>query len=450
LFVKILRWDASFKGGVLILTSAENFQVRYGNLFRRLALFFGGQVSLQALTAITGFLIIRFLSKTEFADFSVAFAFQATMGVLIDIGFSNSIVALVRDRANDDSVIFGYILAALKARKWLLISISLIGALVYSYLSVRNHRPVFESVLYYLGIVFYVFNQKYVILLSYFRIKKMMKEMYSAQIGVLILRLVFIVVLKWSGVISGLAVLWLGSLQCALLGHLIGNQIQIPSNLNRDEMQTNVREMFVFLRPQMPGAVFYAFQGQIVIGIIAYFGSSTSIADTAVMGRFSQIFMLIGAFISTIIEPAFAKIENERVFKLYLLILLGYIIVSVFLVGVFLKFGTFALLILGGQYRGLEFPLILTIVGGCISQATVLFWVLNTSRHWNYSWVYIAIIVSTVLLQILLCRRLNLSTVVGVLWFQLWSSLVAMVVHFAVGIYEIGKLQMLSRNRLAK
>ena len=423
-------------------------QNKFGKWFKLLSIFFTGQIALQFLTAVAGFLIIRFLSKKDYADFSVAFAFQTTMGILVDIGFSNSIVALVRDRVKDDSVIFGYIEAALTARKWLLIIISFIGAIVYFVLSMRNKKSIPEFFWFYSGILFFIFNQKYVILLSYYRIKNMMKEIYIAQIYVFLFRILLIVILQWFSVMTGVVALWLGSLQCALLGYLIGKNIKMPAYLAPLEMQKNLKEMLAFLKPQMPGAIFYAFQGQIIIGIIAYFGNSSAVADTAAVGRFAQLFMLIGAFTSVIIEPFFARIDLSRVIKFYILITLGYLFVCLFLMILVYYFSSFALLILGNQYRGLEFPLQIAVVSGCVSQATVLFWVLNTSRHWNYPWVYIAIIVTTIFSQIFLCRKLDISSVTGVMLFQLWSSLIAMVIHLGVGLSELWKIRLSSQGKI--
>jgi len=64
--------------------------------------FLAGQGSVQVLNLVSGF---YYCAKVEaYAQYSVAFGFQNTLGVLVDLGISGSIVALVGDRSDKEIV----------------------------------------------------------------------------------------------------------------------------------------------------------------------------------------------------------------------------------------------------------------------------------------------------------------------------------------------------------
>ena len=70
-----------------------------------------GQGTLQLIQIITGFMLFRWLSIEEYGQYSMAFAFQTMAYVLVEFGFSGTIVALVGSRIHEKKVIGGYIKA---------------------------------------------------------------------------------------------------------------------------------------------------------------------------------------------------------------------------------------------------------------------------------------------------------------------------------------------------
>ena len=411
-----------------------------GEWASKLRLFFSGQIILQFLTAISGILLVRFMTKGDYAAFNIAFSIQSIMQTLVDAGYAASIVSIVGKRVDDDSVIFGYIEGALHLRKKISLGLTLIGGVVYFYLVRKQDYGLHNFFMNYIAIAFYVYSQKYVVYFAYFRVKGMMTELYSSQIYVFVFRLISIVVLWKIEGLSATAVLWLGSLQCALLGFLYERNIKRGIKLGQEQIKQSALELYRFVQPTMPGIIFYSLQGQISVLIISYFGKISSIADTSAVGRFSQLFFLMSAFTSVIVEPFIARLHEDRVPRMYTLVAFLYLAIAVSAVIFFGSFGKYALFILGENYSGLETPLVLSIAGACIGQLSIVFWAMNTARHWNYSMTHWLIIVLTIVVQLFLIRILNVSSVTGILYFQMYSGVISALVHFVVGYLGVFKV----------
>jgi O-antigen/teichoic acid export membrane protein len=61
----------------------------------------------------------------QYAQFGVAFAFQSTVAMLADLGFTSSIIALAGERAKDPEIMGLYIRSAKHYRRILVITVGL-------------------------------------------------------------------------------------------------------------------------------------------------------------------------------------------------------------------------------------------------------------------------------------------------------------------------------------
>jgi len=62
---------------------------------RKLAGFFLGQGSVQALNLLTGFLLLRWLSVEQYAIRALVAGFQGTVGMLVEMGLGGSLTGLL-------------------------------------------------------------------------------------------------------------------------------------------------------------------------------------------------------------------------------------------------------------------------------------------------------------------------------------------------------------------
>src|ERR1035441_758700 len=103
---------------------------------KRLSTFVGGQSAVQLLNAATGLLLLRLMSKPDFAIYAIALGIQGMIGILTDIGFGGAINGLVGTRYQDKALLGSYIKTASQIRRFLLLIIS--GAAVLLAFIFRN------------------------------------------------------------------------------------------------------------------------------------------------------------------------------------------------------------------------------------------------------------------------------------------------------------------------
>jgi len=103
-----------------------------------LARFFSGQVVIQFLNLLNGFLLLRWLSIENVAIFSMLFGIQTLMNSMSDLGFSGSIIALTGNRYSHKKILGGYISSAKQLRRIFFLIIILIMAGLAPFLLKNN------------------------------------------------------------------------------------------------------------------------------------------------------------------------------------------------------------------------------------------------------------------------------------------------------------------------
>ena len=84
-------------------------QSRARRLFHLLAGFFLGQAAVQGISVIIGIFLVRTLDVRSYAEFGLAFGFQATASVLMDLGFAGTIIPLVGEHASNPELVGKYV-----------------------------------------------------------------------------------------------------------------------------------------------------------------------------------------------------------------------------------------------------------------------------------------------------------------------------------------------------
>jgi O-antigen/teichoic acid export membrane protein len=207
---------------------------RWSSLLGRFLL---GQLANQAVTLITGLLLIRWLSVEQYARFGVAFAFQSTIALLVDVGFSNSIVALVGHRGSDPEVIGGFIRSAQHFRDRTFIFIS-VGAIVAFPLVTYRQAWGFETKAWLLAaILCSVFLQRQMMYGSALLIHRKLVPYYAAQLAASGARLLLALLLYELGYLNAIAAAWLATVVIVLNGllyrHYARPLIREPHHVDR-------------------------------------------------------------------------------------------------------------------------------------------------------------------------------------------------------------------------
>jgi O-antigen/teichoic acid export membrane protein len=395
-----------------------------------------GQGSVQALNLITGFFLLRWMSVEAYAQYSVAFSFQSTLGLLVDLGFSGSIIALVGERGADSEVIGRYIRSAKHFRTRLFIIMIPLGAVAFPLFTAKHNWPLATQALLFISIGIALYFQGWISFYSTpLLITQRVNQYYRPQILTAAGRNITCFILHLASALSSWAAAWVNAAVIAVNSllyrkeskHLIAEPVGIDSQSNR--------EMLRYLSPLIPGIIFTAFQGQISILLITWFGQTRTVAEVAALGRLGQLFLLLGAFNAVIISPYIAKVARDHLARRYLQIIGTATVISIALCLAAFLFPDPLLWILGPKYQNLRTEVSWLVAVSCLNYVGGVMWTMHSSRKWIYWWGTVAYISLLLVTQIICVSVMNLSTTLNVIYFSLITSSVVMLIHIATGAY---------------
>ena len=411
-----------------------------------LARFFSGQVVIQFLNLLNGFLLLRWLSIENVAIFSMLFGIQTLMNSMSDLGFSGSIIALTGNRYSHKKILGGYISSAKQLRRIFFLIIILIMAGLAPFLLKNNFENNTFAWLGFIPVVASVYWQADCsIYASPLIIHKQLKAYYKPQILTSVLRILINYILYLTNVISALSVLIINALVILYMGK---QNKKNASNYFEENIKTKEtkREMLRYLAPIMPSNIFNSFFGQIQIFIIAYFGSITNIAEVGALGRLSQLFLLLSAFNMMIVEPAIAKTDHNSLFKKYIFIAIAALFISFFITWSAYSFPDIYLWVLGNKYSHLDKQLVWLIAAAGVNFLSTTIWTMSSARKWVFWWGTAFYITTVILCQLCGILTFNLATTTGVLQLSLLTAIGILIVQLSITIVGFQKEKRLHQN----
>lgn len=395
---------------------------------RKLASFFLGQGSVQALNLLTGFLLLRWLSVEQYAIYALIVGFQGTVSVLVEMGLGDSLTGLLAGRT-DKATVGGYIQSTKRHRNIIFLFATPLIAVAFIAIFLRQGWALELGLFLFLGLLLNTFFQSWTRYYSLpFFVRHDMAGLYRLQTLFAALRMAGCWFLQVGGVIGAAVVIWLTALTTTAMGLAYRQQaaplIETP---RRPDPEKN-REVLNFIRPLVPATLFFAFQGQIGVFIISWFGKVDSIAEIGALGRISQIFVMLAAFKTVVIAPYIAKAPQHLLLRRYLFFFfsaLGFC-ACVILAG-FWRPNLFIWLI-GPNYSQLSSDLGFLLLASSINLMSGMMWSMHSARKWVFSWTSWLYITATLLVQLFCVKFIALDTVKGVLMFSICTS----VAMFAV------------------
>ncbi len=395
--------------------------------------FVAGQGAVQLIQIVSGFFLIRWLSVEEYAQYSVAFAFQNTAQMLVEFGFSGAIVALVGNRTHDKKVIGNYIKAGRFYRNRFFIVVGVGCLILFPMLTAKHQWPLSVTILLLLCILS---NLYFSGLISYYssplKIHQKLGDLYHTQVKNGILRALLIAVFYVSSALNA----WLAALSNSLL--TIANGVAFRKKAvtfveEPESASAEVRkEMFDYIRPIMPGIIFAAFQGQIMVFIISIFGQTESIAEVGALSRIGQLYVILNMAGGVLIAPYIAKQKKEGLFSKYISILGLYLGLAFCVVVVAYIFPDLFLWIIGSKYYHLESELVLLLITFGLGMINGVMWNMNASRKWIYRWMPMVSISGILIIQVACILFIDLSTASKVLEFSIITNLFVLLTRVLV------------------
>lgn len=404
----------------------------------KLGEFFLAQGLLQVLMAVGGFLLLRWMSVTDYAVFTLAFAIQSAMIAFCDVGFSGAIVPLVGSRVQDRAVIGAYVAGARRLRLWLLPFVLVGGMVAFAVLGFRQQLdPLLMVGLYAMVAVTIWWNAISVLYGAPVVIRQDLRYAQGAQLIMGALRV--------AGYALGHVTGWLGSL-FALALNMVLNGGMAAAMRHRgspvfDEPPGDApaavaarREILRFVRPQVPVMIFNSVQGQIVIFLISIFGSGAALAETGALTRLNLMFSVAPYFLGWIVQPYFSRIEPRLVpRRFWQITVVGLaVLTSAPLVGYL--FPTPFLWLLGPHYAHLRLEVGLFLLAGAMGAGVGLVSTLMIARRWIFADAIIWIALLTVGFQAAVIALGNITHPAGAIAVMIAGNTGSLIAYLALAV----------------
>jgi hypothetical protein len=380
------------------------------------------QGMVQVLTAVAGLLILRTLSKQEYALFAVTNSMQTACNLLANLGITMGL-ASIGGRVYQDPHRFGQLLNTARGLRHRFALVSFPFCLpVAAWMLLRNGAGPWVTIALCLAIVLTVvpvlessiWQASPLMHGEYRRIQKL--DLGSAGlrfslIGMLALTRMNVILAACVAAVSN----WT---QTIFLKRWAREKIDTTAPRNAEDR----RDMLRLSMKSLPNTLFFCFQGQVTLFILTLFGSTTGIADLTALGRVAALFGVFSVVIANVLGPRFTCCQDaRRLPRLYLVLVGGSVLVVLPVLGfAWLLPGPF-LWMLGAKYAALGDECIWVVAATCIAQIGVVMWNLNFGKAWIrvQAYVFIPVILLT---QAICALCLDLRQFHGVLIFNLATA----------------------------
>lgn len=388
-----------------------------------LSKFVSVQLIVQAINLFSGILIIRTISKQEYAFFVIANAMQATMNTLSDSGLGSALSA-IGGRVWQDPYRFGQLInTAMQCRKYLATIAILVVTPILFWILLSNRASIEHTILLTLAILielsFYLSaGVLRIVLQLHSQIDRVQKLDLIFACSRIIL-LIFACMTFLNSVVAAFASTIASGIHNFFLRRWVKDNIDIQATINKNDRQ----EIFNIVKPQVANAIFFSIQGQLTVWLVSFFGNTSNIAEVGALGRIVVIFSIANSVVINILLPSFARNQSsiDSLNRQYWQILGFCCLCGAVLICLAIFLPSQILWILGNKYANLQFELLLMTIGCAFNFIIGGMWGMNSSRGWvDYSWLYIP---STVITQIILITFLDIGNLKGVLFFNILSCI---------------------------
>jgi O-antigen/teichoic acid export membrane protein len=397
------------------------------------------QLLIQALGLIGGILVIRLLPTQQYGWYTLANAMLGTMIVLADGGISSSVLAQGGKVWQNREKLGSVLATGFSLRKKFAVASLFIAIPVLLYLLRHHNAGWLTSILIIGALVPAFFTSLSGTLLTvgpslHQTIAPLQKVQVGVSIGRLLMLLLTLFIFPWAyiAILSASLPQVIGNIRLRKISADYADWSQKPDPAIQKEIVSIVKRI-------LPGSIYYCLSGQITIWLISIFGTTAAVAQIGALGRLSMMLGLFSAVYTTLIVPRFARLTNNKK-----TLLTKFIQIQLGLTGLFVSivltvsiFPSQLLWVLGKNYSGLEKELVLSVAGSCISLFAGLLFTISTSRNWAIN----PLVSIPLTLIAIICGALliNISSLAGVLKFNLFVSSIEVVIYLVYCISKIIK-----------
>jgi O-antigen/teichoic acid export membrane protein len=411
-------------------------RLRWQRIIAATTSFLLGQGTLQGINILVGLFLVRSLSIEHYAQFGLAFGFQATATMLMDLGYASTIIPLVGNRVNDRALVGSYLRAAKHLRDRSFWILGPFAALTFLAIMHRHHWSWITQAVLVLSVLLTLFSSGPV---SYYSaplfLYHRLREFYIPQTISGFARLLVYLGLSIVGGLNGCTAAALSSINVLLnaifLRKFSRRYVEWPKS---NEPEVN-REVLKYILPAIPTFIFAAFQSQIALFLINAFGQTVNLAEVAALGRLAQLFVVLSVFNMIVIEPRIARLSREKLLRTYLMLILVLCGLCLSVVPLAFAFPTPFVWLIGPKYSHLSPVVGWVVLTACFNYGANLIWVMNRSRKWIFWRGTILEIVAMLTMDVCFVVFIGVRTTQQAILFTLASSVSALCTHSYIGVY---------------
>ena len=382
--------------------------------FSLLARFASAQLVIQVLGFLSGILVVRHLSKPDYAWFTIANSLAATMSMLADVGVSGALSAIGGEVWQDNARFGSLIRTALTLRrKFAIVSVAVVTP-VFVWMLVKNQAPVATTaVLVPVALAGFLMQLTAGVLGVVISLRQEIRRMQLLGLAAALMRLGLIAPACLIFIDARVAVV-AGTVACALHVWILRRWVKTSIEWHAPESADYRSRILSIVKRQAPITIFHCVQGQIIVLLISIFGSEERVAEIGALGRFAILFTVISSVINGIIVPRFARCQDRSLLRRrYWQVAIGFAVLAGSLVALSAAFPRPLLWVIGAQYANLESEVWLMMLNAALGAMFVCLVTLTYFKGWIIpAAITIPMEIGTQLLLILI---FDMSTVRGVL-----------------------------------
>jgi len=387
------------------------------------------QAIIQIIMGVCGLIVIRTLSKDQYALYAITNSMQSTANLLADLGIGIGMRS-VGGRVWNDKVRFGQLVnTALSIRhKFTGVSLAVVIPLSVWTLKQNHATPWVTGALCAVIVLSAVPQMSKDILVVVPQLLGDYRWLQRLELGNAAFRLAALVTLAMTSI---------SALSASVVGGIVSwSQLFFSRRFARAHIEQNVanseEDYRVLLRVSLrsvPNIIFFCFQSQVTIFILSLEGNSHGLADITALGRLTVILTVLAVIFNNLLGPAFSKCQDPRgLSRLYTLLMVGAGVALAPTVAFAALFPSKMLWILGSNYESLQKECVWIVASGCLAQLAGVTWALNSTRAW-IRFQSVAYIPSVVVVQAIAGYILDLRAFHNVVVFNFLTILTTLVIY---------------------
>lgn len=398
--------------------------------------FLVGEACLQVINAVTGLLLVRWMSVEQFAQYSMANAFQSGAQQFVEFGLGGALVALVGKDVSDRRRMGRLVAAGCHIRRKTLLIVGSISAIVFPVWFASKGWSLWTGLVLSVAIFAYLVVSG---LQTYYRpplaIHGELRQVYRitlisqlARLAAFALAHVVHTITAPLAIFFNFAATWFTGIQFKSVAH---RHLEMPEGSAPAES----REILAYIRPIMPGIAFAAIQSQLAVFVAAAFGQTQTIAEVGALGRLAILLGFFSAANGMLIAPFIARQDHARLFPRYCLVAIFAILVAASIFSAAWAFPSLFLAILGFTYADSAPALLPMVAGASIGYLNEVLWTMNSARKWVFWWMPVVSIPGTLAVQVLGIWLFDVSTAAGVFLMILMGSAFVLLTRLNVALW---------------